>query len=85
VRIAKVLGTEELFEYINKYQIDLDPRFNKILRMYVKILLICLSRITTNHGFPKSSEYYVVFGTNWTRLYYFCRPWGLAGCRCDIL
>lgn len=31
VRIAKVLGTEELFDYINKYQIDLDPRFNGIL------------------------------------------------------
>jgi len=34
VRIAKVLGTEELFEYINKYQIDLDPRFNGILGRY---------------------------------------------------
>lgn len=31
VRIAKVLGTDELFEYINKYKIDLDPRFNGIL------------------------------------------------------
>ena len=31
VRIAKVLGTEELFEYIEKYHIDLDPRFNDIL------------------------------------------------------
>ncbi|KAK2187704.1 hypothetical protein NP493_156g01009 [Ridgeia piscesae] len=31
VRIAKVLGTEELYEYIDKYQIDLDPRFNDIL------------------------------------------------------
>lgn len=31
VRIAKVLGTEELFEYIDRYQIDLDPRFNDIL------------------------------------------------------
>lgn len=31
VRIAKVLGTEELFEYIDKYSIDLDPRFNDIL------------------------------------------------------
>jgi len=31
VRIAKVLGTEELFEYIDKYQMDLDPRFNDIL------------------------------------------------------
>jgi casein kinase II subunit alpha len=31
VRIAKVLGTDELFEYIDKYQIVLDPRFNTIL------------------------------------------------------
>jgi len=31
VRIAKVLGTEELYEYIDKYHIDLDPRFNDIL------------------------------------------------------
>ena len=35
VRIAKVLGTEELFEYIDKYQIDLDPRFNDILGRFV--------------------------------------------------
>lgn len=26
-----MLGTDELFEYINKFQIDLDPRFNGIL------------------------------------------------------
>ena len=31
VRIAKVLGTEELYEYLDRYQIDLDPRFNDIL------------------------------------------------------
>lgn len=31
VRIAKVLGTEELFEYLNKYQIELDSRFDNIL------------------------------------------------------
>ena len=31
VRIGKVLGTEELYEYIEKYQIELDPRFNDIL------------------------------------------------------
>ena len=35
MRIAKVLGTDELFEYIDKYQIDLDPRFNDILGRYV--------------------------------------------------
>ncbi|KRY56778.1 Casein kinase II subunit alpha [Trichinella britovi] len=31
VRIAKVLGTDELHEYMKKYSIDLDPRFNDIL------------------------------------------------------
>jgi len=43
VRIAKVLGTDELFEYINKFQIDLDPRFNGILgRLDVTWIHICL-------------------------------------------
>ena len=42
VRIAKVLGTEELFEYIDKYQIDLDPRFNDILGRYVIRSILCL-------------------------------------------
>lgn len=31
VRIAKVLGTEELYEYLEKYHIELDPRFTGIL------------------------------------------------------
>lgn len=31
VRIAKVLGTEELYDYIDKYKIELDPRFSDIL------------------------------------------------------
>ncbi|XP_060867268.1 casein kinase II subunit alpha isoform X1 [Metopolophium dirhodum] len=31
VRIAKVLGTEELFEYLDKYHVELDPRFSDIL------------------------------------------------------
>lgn len=26
-----MLGTEELFEYLDKYQIELDPRFSDIL------------------------------------------------------
>lgn len=36
VRIAKVLGTDELFEYIEKYHIELDPRFNDILGRHSK-------------------------------------------------
>lgn len=40
VRIAKVLGTEELFEYLDKYHIELDPRFNDILgRLVIFIYL----------------------------------------------
>lgn len=31
MRIAKVLGTEDLYDYIDKYNIELDPRFNDIL------------------------------------------------------
>ncbi|CAB1354242.1 unnamed protein product [Coregonus sp. 'balchen'] len=31
VRIAKVLGTEDLYDYIDKYNIELEPRFNDIL------------------------------------------------------
>ncbi|KAG7229822.1 hypothetical protein INR49_012471 [Caranx melampygus] len=31
VRIAKVLGTDELFGYLRKYHIELDPRFKDLL------------------------------------------------------
>lgn len=36
VRIAKVLGTKELFDYLERYQIELDPRFNDILGNHTK-------------------------------------------------
>ncbi|XP_031560869.1 casein kinase II subunit alpha-like isoform X2 [Actinia tenebrosa] len=36
VRIAKVLGTEDLFDYIEKYHVELDPRFNDILGRHSK-------------------------------------------------
>lgn len=31
VRIAKVMGTDDLYDYLDKYNIELDPRFNDIL------------------------------------------------------
>src|SRR5271156_4598320 len=31
VKIAKVLGTDELFEYIEKYDIELDAQFDDLL------------------------------------------------------
>uniref|UniRef100_A0A672KPM4 Casein kinase II subunit alpha'-like n=1 Tax=Sinocyclocheilus grahami TaxID=75366 RepID=A0A672KPM4_SINGR len=36
VRIAKVLGTEELFSYLNKYHIELDTRFKDLLDPVLK-------------------------------------------------
>jgi len=36
VRIAKVLGTDDLFDYLEKYNVDLDQRFNDILGRHSK-------------------------------------------------
>jgi casein kinase II subunit alpha len=36
VKIVRVLGTEEFYEYIDKYSIDLDVRFNDILGRHSK-------------------------------------------------
>lgn len=38
VKIARVLGTEELYEYLNKYGIELDPQ--------VSLLPLTLTRCT---------------------------------------
>jgi len=61
VRIAKVLGTDELFEYIDKYQIELDPRFNDILgrwgELYFPFISCISSRDSTNgNGFRHSRK-----------------------------
>ena len=31
MKIAKVLGTEELHDYVDRYKIDLDPEYSGIL------------------------------------------------------
>ena len=36
VKIVKVLGSEEFYDYIDKYQIDLDAKFNEILGRHTK-------------------------------------------------
>ena len=33
--MAKVLGTDELYAYLDKYRIELDPRFHDILGRWV--------------------------------------------------
>ncbi len=37
VRIAKVLGTEELYDYIDRYKIDPDPRYQDTLMRWVGV------------------------------------------------
>lgn len=49
VRIAKVLGTEDLYDYIDKYNIELDPRFNDILGRQVSAAIQIFRSITTRH------------------------------------
>ena len=31
VKIARVLGTEELFDYLDKYNLELDPHFDGLI------------------------------------------------------
>lgn len=61
VRIAKVLGTEELFEYLDKYHVELDPRFNDILGRSVALsfkrnVTIHCSTNNENSGFRHSRK-----------------------------
>ena len=37
-----MLGTEELYEYLDKYQIELDPRFSDILGIQSSLFLVSL-------------------------------------------
>lgn len=36
VKIARVLGTDELFSYLDKYDLELDPRFDNILGRHTR-------------------------------------------------
>ena len=40
VKIAKVLGTDELFLYLEKYDIELDAQYDDILGRYVSVALV---------------------------------------------
>lgn len=39
MKIAKVLGTDDLYKYIHKYNLELDENYNKILGMYISSLI----------------------------------------------
>eukprot|EP01006_Ploeotia_vitrea_P039623 TRINITY_DN66361_c7_g1_i1.p1 TRINITY_DN66361_c7_g1~~TRINITY_DN66361_c7_g1_i1.p1 ORF type:complete len:352 (+),score=178.90 TRINITY_DN66361_c7_g1_i1:136-1191(+) len=49
VRIAKVLGTDELFAYLEKYKLTLDPHFDGILSRYPKKPLTRFVNDTNRH------------------------------------
>ena len=48
VKIAKVLGTDELFQYIEKYDIELDAQYDDLLGKYPN-----LPKLHTDYRFPK--------------------------------
>ena len=57
MKIAKVLGTDELFIYLEKYDIELDSQYDDILGRYViayiyflRYVLIVASAIRRSHG-----------------------------------
>lgn len=60
VKIAKVLGTDELFLYLEKYDIELDAQYDDILGRYVSIslvLVLFISPVTVikrSHGHDSS-------------------------------
>lgn len=41
VKIAKVLGTDELFQYIEKYDIELDAQYDDLLGKYLPPNEVC--------------------------------------------
>lgn len=41
VKIAKVLGTDELFQYIEKYDIELDAQYDDLLGKYYLPAYLC--------------------------------------------
>lgn len=53
VKIGKVLGTDELYAYIDKYNIRLDPQYDELLGRYD---IVHLPRMTANRIAQVSSK-----------------------------
>lgn len=57
VRIGKVLGTAELYEYVQKYNVDLDPRYNELLgRSVVETSVISVIYLLSLSMLPYKKE-----------------------------
>lgn len=53
VKIAKVLGTDELHAYIEKYNIRLDAQYDDILARFAFLVLLLFPLIYTFFRFPR--------------------------------
>ena len=54
-----MLGTDDLFDYLEKYHIELDPRFNDILGRYIP--LICITKYILHFLLSLKLSTYKVF------------------------
>jgi len=55
VRIAKVLGTDGLYQYLNKYRLELDTHFDEILdrhqtKPWSKFITVDCQHLATEHA-----------------------------------
>lgn len=54
VKIAQVLGTDNLYKYVKKYHLKLDEEFVKMLGKYIQFYLECLLSPGTSSSSPKT-------------------------------
>ena len=46
MKIAKVLGTADLYKYVKKYDLKLDPKYDEILGTYILFLIIAYCQLS---------------------------------------
>lgn len=56
VKIAKVLGTDELFQYIEKYDIELDAQYDDLLGKYSPLSHSANVDSLNDHGINSSLQ-----------------------------
>ncbi|KAG4169259.1 hypothetical protein ERO13_A12G075000v2 [Gossypium hirsutum] len=73
VKIAKVVGTDELNAYLNKYQLELDPQFNALVGRYIKhdqIYKVCTELLN-----KAMDPVVMLFDTQIRSLWHSRKPW----------
>ncbi|KAG8474697.1 hypothetical protein CXB51_031202 [Gossypium anomalum] len=73
VKIAKVVGTDELNAYLNKYQLELDPQLNALVGRYIKhdqIYKVCTELLN-----KAMDPVVMLFETQIRSLWHSRKPW----------